>query len=180
MNDYKVKGSSINSKIYFIKERFSESNAENLINHFKDIISFPVLESSWYDYKLYVDILKKIVEMFYNSDVEKLKQVGVFSAKTVLSGVYKSFVHDKNFIKFLQKISRLHSRFYNQGEMSVNVLDNEQKCEITLKGAPTYSKEDNYIAAGFYIGSAIECGLSNVRCDIKPGNGFVQFILEWE
>ena len=180
MNDYKVKGSSINSKIYFIKEKFSQSNAENLKNQFNDIISFPVLESSWYDYQVYIDILKKIAEMFYDSDIQKLKQVGVFSAKTVLNGVYKSFIQGKDFTKFLKKVSRLHSRFYSKGEMLVEISDNENKCEIILKGAPIYSEEDNYIAAGFYTGSAMACGLSEIICNIEPGNGFVRFILEWQ
>ncbi len=118
--------------------------------------------------------------MFYDSDIQKLKQVGVFSAKTVLNGVYKSFVQGKDFTRFLKKISRLHSRFYSKGEMLVEISDNENKCEIILKGAPIYSEEDNYIAAGFYTGSAMACGLSEIICNIEPGNGFVRFILEWQ
>ncbi len=180
MNEYMVKGSSINSKIEFVKETFSLGDAEKLMQYFNGVISYPVLESSWYDYQIYVDILNKIAEMFYGSDIEKLKQVGIFSAGKVLNTVYKAYVKGGDFVKFLSRISMLHSRFYNMGKMEVKYTDGEKKCIIILKDAPIYSQEDNYIAAGFYMGSAIECGIDTVSCDIETKNNSVEFTLHWK
>lgn len=180
MNNYSVKGSSINSKIEYVEENMSADDAQMLKDMFSDRLSFPVLDSAWYDYELYVKILREIARVFFASDRERLKDVGIYSAQKVLSGVYKAYMKGGDFIKFLQKISMLHSRFYNKGRMDVSVSENKKTCTIVLSDAPVYAPEDNYIAAGFYMGSAMACGLQGVTCGIVEKGNAVGFELKWE
>lgn len=179
MSKYSVKGSSINSKIEYVEEEISAEDAGLLKETFKEEIKFPVLDSAWYDYDIYAKLLSEIARLFFASDKEKLKDVGIFSAKKVLNGVYKAYMMGGDFIKFLQKISMLHSRFYNMGTMDVSVSDTGNACTILLKDAPVYAVEDNYIAAGFYMGSAISCGLQSVKCSITEKTNAVEFQLTW-
>ena len=180
MNDnYKVKGSSLKSKFDFIKETFSHQKADLVMELFKDRDIFPILESQWYDYSIYIDLLNTISVSLFNGDITKLERLGDYSAKLALTGVYKSFIAKKDFLSFLKNSSYLHSRFYNMGKMSINIIS-DNNVKIVLSGAPRYDDPDIYVAAGFYVGAARLCGAKNISYKIEKTNNSIKYLLGWE
>ncbi len=180
MSDYKVKGSSINSKLDFVREEFGETGVERVKTEFESEGAFPVLDSAWYDFSLYDRVNRKIAEMFYGSNLKKLMVVGEHSAVKVLTTVYKAYVHGNDFEKFLARMSSLHNRFYNLGKMDITILEGGQSCEIVLSEAPEYSEADLFIAAGFYQGAAEVCGKNNIRTDFEMKGDKAHFVMKWE
>ncbi|MDY6787876.1 MAG: hypothetical protein SVK54_07110 [candidate division WOR-3 bacterium] len=180
MSDYKVKGSSISSKFDYIEENYSAEVLEEFKNVIENMIDFPVLDSQWYDFDVYDKINRTIARIYFDNDMEKLRDVGKHSAERVLSGVYSAYVRNHDFIAFLKRISMLHSRFYNKGEMDVDFSRDNKSCTIVLHSAPRYPRSDNYIAAGFYVGAAEFCGLKNVAYSITEEKDSVRFELKWE
>lgn len=83
----------------------------------------------------------------------------------MLSGVYRAPAAGKDSPGFLRRAALLHGRRYSHGAMDVDLADDGRSCSITLDGAPTDSKSDPYVAAGFYAGAA---GLPGIQA------------LEWE
>lgn len=181
MGEYKVKGSSINSKFDYIEDNYSAEDLEEFKKIIGDIIDFPVLDSQWYDFDVYEKINRTIARVFFDNNMEKLLDVGKYSAGEVLTGVYKAYVRNQDFIAFLKRISMLHSRFYNKGEMDVDFSRENNSCTIVLHSAPEYPRSDNYIAAGFYVGAAETCGMKNVSYSIiEEEEDRVRFELSWK
>lgn len=175
---YKVKGSSLKSKFDFIKEHFSSKKEELIRELFEDRNIFPLLESQWYDYSIYIDLLNTIAISIYKGDLKKLENLGAYSAKLALNGIYKSFVSQKDFLTFLKNVSLLHSRFYNKGKMDV-FIKSDNVVELVLSGAPRYDEADIYIAAGFYLEAAKLCGLTNIKYKFERIENGVKYILNW-
>ncbi|MFO8062460.1 MAG: hypothetical protein R6U31_05990 [bacterium] len=180
MSDYKVKGSSINSKFDYIEENYSQEDLEEFKKVIENMIDFPVLDSQWYDFDVYEKINRTIARVYFGNDMEKLLDVGKYSAVKVLTGVYSAYVRNHDFIAFLKRISMLHSRFYNKGKMDVDFNREDNTCTIVLHSAPRYPESDNYIAAGFYAGAAEICGKKNIKYSIIEENDSVRFELTWK
>ncbi|MCD6578152.1 hypothetical protein J7L48_01610 [bacterium] len=176
--NYKVKGSSMKSKFDFVKENFSTQKTELIMELFKDRDIFPILESQWYDYSIYIDILNTIAVSLFDGDLTKLQKLGAYSAKLALTGVYKSFMAKKDFLLFLKNVSYLHTRFYNMGKMNVDIIS-DNNVKIILADAPRYDEPDIYIALGFYIEAASLCGITNVKYSFEKIENGVKYILNW-
>ena len=175
---YEVKGSSLKTKFDFIKEHYSPQKAKLIEELFADRGIFPILESQWYDYSVYIDLLNTIAVSLYNGDLKKLEKLGAYSADLALKGIYKSFIAKKDFLTFLKNMSLLHTRFYNMGKMAVNkITDNE--VEISISGAPRYDEPDIYVSIGFYIEAGKLCGISNITYNFERIDNGMKFILKW-
>lgn len=177
---YCVKGSSIKSKLHFVKERFGAEAERALKAGLSANGHFLILDSDWYPYKVFDDLCIAIADNHFGGDLERLFEVGEFSAEQTLRSVYEAFVEGGDFLRFLSRIAALHGRFYNEGRMDVAVSPGGNACEIELRGAPQYSEADIQIAAGFYVGAARTCGLHRVRHEVRRRPDGVDFTLRWQ
>ncbi|MCP4896052.1 MAG: hypothetical protein GY906_03675 [bacterium] len=177
---YKVKGSSIRSKFKFVHDRFGADAENELREEFagrRDL--FPLLDSSWYPFSLYNEIICKIAERFYNGKLEALKEVGAFSAEEALTTVYRAYVASKNYVSFLRRIERLHQTLYSAGSMTVTVGRDGTSTLIEQHGAPVYSEADLHVAAGFYVGAGQLLGHHDISCHLDKGKAGANFELRW-
>jgi hypothetical protein len=177
--EYWVKGSSIKSKLEFVRERFGPDAEAALKRSFASQGLFLILESEWYPYALFDDLCVAIAENHYGGDLERLVEVGEYSAERTLRTVYEAYLEGGDFLRFLTRIATLHGRFYNQGRMEVEVGDDSKSCRLTLQGAPEYREADIQIAVGYYVGAAKTCGLKGVRHRIERKDDRVDFFLNW-
>lgn len=176
---YQVKGSSIRSKFDYVSEKFGEEAEAELRHKFGDEGASKFLDSGWYPFGVFDEILVWIAGRFFDGDIARLSEVGEFSAEKSLTGVYKIYLQQPTFDKFLERIATLHGQFYDQGEMVVEAEEGGSSCTIVLRGAPRYSMADTHVARGFYLGSARLFGLENPSCDFQIQSGQIQFNLSW-
>ena len=179
-DEYRVKGSSINSKFEFVRERLGGAAEGRLIDRLRDFENhFPILDSAWYPFTIYDQINRAIAELFFDGDLERLKEVGMFSAESVLNSVYKSFAQGKDYVGFLRRAAILHGRFYDAGKMEVILGDDGRSAEVVHTDAPVYSEADLHVASGFYIGAGRSLGLDDVRSEFRMTPTGVRFRLRW-
>ncbi len=179
-DDYLVKGSSIRSKFEFVRERFGRAAERELREEFEPQAgAMPFLDSSMYPFEIYDEINRAIAARFYDGDLERLREVGEFSARKVLTGVYRAFAAGRDFPRFLERAAVLHERFYRPGRMLVELGDDEASARVRLTDAPVYSEADLHIAAGFYLGAARLLGLENAFCDFHLKPDGAHFDLSW-
>ncbi len=182
MPEYKVKGSTVRNKFAYVESNFGSSAIENMTREFKkrygDTI-FPILNSTWYAFDVYVEILEYIAEHHYGGDMKKLEEVGKASAEDALKNIYSSFVHNKEYLEFLKKISKLHKMFYNEGKTDVIVHDNQKGCDIIHTDKSKYAEADMHVAAGFYQESAKLHDLKNISCSFTFSRTEARFTLTW-
>jgi hypothetical protein len=177
---YKVKGTSIRSKLAFVRKRFGVQGEEQLKSDLKDEKSlFPLLDSSWYPFELYDRVNRAIARRFFDNDLQALQEVGAYSAEEALTTVYRAFVRQGDYAVFLRHIEKLHKTFYNLGDMSVMVSRDKNYSEIEHFGAPEYSEADLQIAAGFYVGAGQLLGNKNVSCRLDQRPDGAHFELRW-
>ncbi|MDH3744735.1 MAG: hypothetical protein OES47_06510 [Acidobacteriota bacterium] len=181
MNDsFCVKGSSIRSKFDYVRDTFGPRAELELKESFSasdDIGS--VLDSGLYPFDLYDRVLWAVAERFLDGDVNRLREVGAYSAEKSLTSIYRAFAEGKDFLGFLSRIQLLHQRFYTHGTMAVDIGDGNKSTRITLTGAPTYSDADLQVAAGFYLGVGNLLGLESIRLHFERTDHGAVFDLSW-
>ncbi len=178
--EFQVKGSSIRSKFEFVRERFGDAAERRLATRFGDRPELePLLDSAMYPFTVYDELLRIIAEECYDGDLERLTEVGAYSARQVLTGVYRAFAAGKDFAGFLEHASVLHGRFYSAGQMSVDLAEDGRRCEIRLTGAPVYSEADLQVAAGFYAGAAELLGIEQLDWQLSWDQSGATYELRW-
>jgi hypothetical protein len=178
--EYRVKGSTIESKLAFVRERFGSGDEQALRGELRQQGLTLILDSAWYPFAVYDRLLVTIAERFYGGDLEKLVAVGQYSAERALTTTYAAYTRSGDFRRFLQRIATLHEKFYSTGGMQVTVGDNESWCEIRLSGAPVYTAADLYVAQGFYLGAARLLGLQAPKIDHTMQEDGAHFRLRWD
>ncbi len=119
-----IKGTAVISTEKFVKENhpdkyqdWLDSLPENSKNLFKD----GILAGNWYPLNDAVIIpTKKIGEIFFNNNIENaFYEVGVFSAKYALKGVYKIFVRVASVDFVLKRLTSIFSTYYSEGKIEI-------------------------------------------------------------
>lgn len=177
-DELKVKGSSINSKLAFARERFGEDAEKALDAYLSERGISQVLEGSWYLFDVFDGLLCHLAKLHYGGDLSRLQEVGEYSAEKSLTGTYSIYTL-WDFARFLERIASLHRRFYSIGEIEPRIAEDGQSCRIHMHGAPSYSEADLYVAQGFYIGAARVMGHESVYCQFEITHGEVVFELDW-
>ena len=178
-SNYRVKGSTLNTKFAYVRERFGEESEGAMRAHFEGRGLFPVLDADWYPYSLYVEILQLLADRHFDGDISKLVDVGDYSAEHALTSVYQAFVRGDGFTEFLGRISALHQLFYSLGRMEVRLWQDSDGCEIWHRDKPEYAEQDLFVALGFYLRAAKLHGLRGVSGAFSIEDEGAQFTITW-
>jgi hypothetical protein len=181
MVEYQVKGSTINSKFDFVRLEFGVEAEQRLEAQLEQQTGAkrPFLDSTWYPFKTYVAILRLIARNHYRGDLSKLAAIGAGSADVTFAGTYRAFVRGDDFLRFLRRMPQLHTQFYSQGRIDVELLDDRRGCSIRHRGKDTYDEADLYVAQGFYQRAAELHGLDVIDCAFTLTLEGAEFQLRW-
>ncbi len=177
-SELQVKGSTIRSKLDFARDRLGPEAEAGLQRALQSMDDSLLLDSSWYPFATYDALLRKIADSHFGGDLEKLRNVGAYSAEKALERTYEAYTRKGDFAYFLQRISALHDRFYSAGRLVVTA-HGEGFCELELVDSPVVSEADVQVAVGFYLGAAQRMGLTRARCGFTIEDGRVCYRLEW-
>ncbi len=178
--EYKVKGIAIRTKLDYVKEKHGHAAEEVLkasFGHYKSLM--PLLDSSWYPFALYDEVIRAIAERFFAGHLSGLREVGTYSAQQALTTVYKSFARSGDVAEFFKRIGSVYSTYYNLGEMHGEAEPTGNGYSLTLSGAPLYSEADLELSAGYFLGACKLLGRPQASCSYKAVNGSVHYDLRW-
>ena len=154
---YSVTGSVLRSKLEAHESLFGASAVQGLKIRIGRDIPRNISQLEWYPFEILEKILADIQTHQCSGQVEKLSAIGAETARILLTSTYKPLTAGSNWPLFMQTASRLHSRYYNRGEMLVTFAD-DGVCRVDLVGAPRYPLADLHVAGGFYHNAAIILG----------------------
>jgi hypothetical protein len=178
--EYKVKGIAVRTKFDYVRENHGKSAEEALKSGLVQYRShMPLLDSSWYPFAFYDDVIRAIATRFFSGHLTGLREVGVYSAQQALTTVYKSFARSGSVAEFFKRIGSVHSTYYNLGEMRDEADPAGNGCTVLLSGAPVYSEADQEISVGFFLGACRLLGKPEARCSVRTANGGVRYELRW-
>jgi hypothetical protein len=178
--EYKVKGIAVRTKLDYVRERHgtaAEAEVKAGLDRYKSLM--PLLDSSWYPFALYDDVLRVIATRFFAGHLTGLREVGTHSAQSALTSVYKSFARSGNVAAFFERIGALYSTYYNLGQMQATFDPTGAGCTILLSGAPVYSPADLEVSAGFFVGACKLLGKPGARCSFRSAKDSVHYELRW-
>jgi hypothetical protein len=177
--EYKVKGSTLLSKIKFVHDQLGVEAEKRLLSELSAQEFPPIFESGWVPFKRYEELLGIIVELFLDGDVRRLVEVGEYSARNAFGSTYKSWIHNKDIIGFLKWIDRLHRTLYSHGHIEVVIAEGERGCKILHRGKPRYCEADLYVALGFYQGATRLLGHRSTSGTYEHDPEGVTFTITW-
>jgi hypothetical protein len=177
--EYKVKGSTLLSKIQFVRERSGPEAEQRLRDELSRRGFPPMFETGWVAFERYVELLEIITKLFFGGDSKRLEEVGEYSARHALGTTYEVFVRGKDFVDFLKHISQLHKMFYSHGRIEVVLDKSGRSCKILHRDKPKYAMPDIHVAVGFYRGAGQLLGLKYVSVRFERDPQGVTFTLTW-
>lgn len=183
-----VKGTSIISTRDFVKETFpSKYNdwLKSLPVESKKLYEGTVRVGDWYEIKpAYYDPMEKIVEQFYNLDYQKAgEEMGKFSAKIALTGIYKVFLFVATPQYLMKRASRMVETFYVPSD--VEVVETASKMAVMkIKKFDGITKTLEYRFAGWIIKALELCNCKNVSykmtSQISSGQTSTNIEFKWD
>ena len=140
-----------------------------------------ILNVNWYEFAHLMAVDRAIVKTYGGGDVGVLRQVGAYSARLNLNGVYKVFRRN-SIHEFLENGARLHSKFQDFGEAAY-LKSSEFSSQMIHNRYCSYSPLFCESALGFYRESLQLHGARNVAVDETccqcRGEESCTFALRW-
>jgi hypothetical protein len=183
-----VKGTSIITTRDFVKVTFPAKYNDwlkSLPADSKKLYEGSVKVSDWYDIKAaYIIPMDKIVEQFYNFNIQKAgEDLGKFSAKVALTGVYKVFLFVATPQYLMKRASRMVETFYIPSE--VEVAETASKTAVMkIKKFDGITKVLEYRFAGWCVKALELCNCKNITykitSHISSGQSNTAIEFKWE
>ncbi|RPH31959.1 MAG: hypothetical protein EHM93_11505 [Bacteroidales bacterium] len=183
-----VKGTSIITTRDFVKETFpSKYNdwVKSLPAESKKLYEGHVRVSDWYEIKpAYYEPMDKIVEQFFSFNPQKAgEEMGKFSAKVALTGIYKVFLFVATPQYLMKRASRMVETFYVPSE--VEVVETASKMAVMkIKKFDGITKTLEYRFAGWCVKALELCNCKNISykitSHISSGQPATNIEFRWE
>jgi len=141
-----VKGTSAVSTFDFVKSQYSDQLDEwisSLPDESKEIFTDTILATNWYPMQAGLIVpTKHVAKLFYSGDAEKASfEIGQFSAKKGLSGVYSLFVKIAKPSFVLKRSPQIFSTYYKNSSFEI-IEDGSNFANFKITG---FKKQDELI-----------------------------------
>ena len=136
------------------------------------------VEKEWYDYDLYLEMLRVADKTVGMGDQSKIYEIGYWNIKNL--GHLSYLARAPDIRKFIKNANENWNQVYDFGSVEV-VDDQENKLVMRYKGFPNSPEKCQYFR-GSLKGMMEICGLEGsveeVKCNTK-GEDYCEFVLEW-
>ncbi len=181
-----VKGTAVKSLVKYMKKIYPEKFndwldllPEEVREEFKNII----FSSRWYDVDLYMRLpILKAAEVA-NADVKKMAwDMGVYSSKEALSGVYRVFTKFTSISLMIKKVFLFLSTYYRPSSVEVTLLDEAKRHAVII--FRNFISADDIIMqriAGWGYSTLIQTGAKKVELSMEQfAENDVIMTVDWE
>jgi hypothetical protein len=141
-----------------------------------------ILPVNWYEFSDLIAIDRAIMNAYSGGDIRVLRDVGAYSARINLTGVYRVFKRD-SIHDFLDSGARLHSKFQDFG-VAKYMKTSPTSGDVILSAYRSYSPLFCESAVGFYRESLTIHGAKSVNVDERAcqciGGESCTFSIQWD
>lgn len=176
--EFLIKGSSLRTKLNFASRRLGPEARASLERHLIEALgNRPILDADWYPFATYEGLLQHLLDRFLAGDVERLQEVGQFSADAALSSVYETYARG-GFAAFVDRLPMFHQRLYTVSRLVVRVKE-ANACVLDTVNMPRISMADVHVSCGFFVGAARLLGHPKARGSALAKDTYVRYRIEW-
>lgn len=183
-----IKGVAIQATKQFIIEKFGEKEflrwLESLSPEAKTVYSKDILPNVWYPLtKICSEPRQKMCDLFYGKDIKGCIELGEFSARYSLKGVYKILIVITTTSYLVKKVAQTSSMYYKPSKYVV-VSDKDKKVVIHIEDFPEPSKAIEYTNLGYLKGALEICGYKGVKVQLTKsltnGDVYSELIVSYD
>lgn len=121
-----VKGVVLKARVDYLTKFHGEEAFERLLESLKPetraLLEGGVLSSSWYPVQASVEMLETMDRLYGKGDLALCREMGRFSARAALGGVYRGYVRQKDFAFVNRMTPKIYRQYYDSGRMVTEVL----------------------------------------------------------
>ena len=183
----RVKGSTLRSRLEFLRERFGEDSVESVLEGLgvddRTTIG-KVMPGSWVAFDVVDRFDRQIIDRFGAGHDELAREFGAFSARKNLTSLYKMFVEQAQGDPhaLFDNLSNLHRNFYDTGGMrALRAGERTTNLEVDYEGAAT--RPNCLTAVGFYATALELIGVAGAKVEEREcqaeGAKLCRFEIHW-
>lgn len=182
-----VKGAAVVSTKAFVESKYEGELIKwlsNLPEKSQKIYTQTISESKWYSLNdAFVVPTRIMLKMFYDNDLSGANELGSYSAKKGLTGIYKVFVKMGSPAFIISRAAKVFTAYYK--DSSIKVLSSTKKSVILMIDRfPEYADVVEHRIIG-WIDKALEIsGCENVKTQVVhsflKGDPFTEFFITWD
>ncbi len=185
LNGGHIKGSMMAAHFRWLKEQRTPGEQAQFWGTLpRDVhqrVSGMILPVSWYSFADLIAVDRALVDLFGSGVATLLREVGAYSARINLSGVYKKFTRS-SVHEFLENGARLHGNFQDFGEVAY-VKSSAVSARMIHTNYSSYSPLYCESAIGYYVEAVSMHGVADVvavetSCQCR-GDESCTFMIRW-
>ena len=181
-----IKGSILESRLQFVKERFGEQAVDRVISALpasdQETLRNPINKDGWYHFQTAQNLDGAIVQVIGKGDARLFEEMGAASAQQNLSGTQKFYLDLGNPQGFMLRAPLIYHVYYNKGWRDYKPTGPTTGVMTTYE-AETYSTADCMTVMGWYKQALSMCGANDAviveeTCRARGGD-YCRYLVSW-
>lgn len=183
-----VKGIAVEVFQPFLSERHGPAGyrqwLDSLPDPSRELLSAPVDPNRWYPLReAFVDPTLAMCRMFHGESLDGAKEIGHYSARRALGGVFRSAIKLVSVRLFILRATAMMPTYYRPSQLAVPEIG-ERRAVICITHFPEpHPAVDNRIAG--WARGALEAhgqrsASANITRSLAAGDPYTEIILEWK
>jgi uncharacterized protein (TIGR02265 family) len=181
-----IKGSILESRLQFVKERFGEQAVERVISSLPATdqapLRNPINKDGWYHFQIAQKLDDAIVQVIGKGDARLFEEMGAASAQQNLSGTQKFYLDLGNPQGFMLRAPLIYHVYYDKGWRDYKPTGPTTGVMTTYE-AETYSAADCMTVMGWYKQALRMCGANDAviveeTCRARGGD-YCRYLVSW-
>jgi hypothetical protein len=181
-----IKGSILESRLQFVKDRFGEQAVEDVISALppsdQATLRKPLNGAGWYHFQTGQKLDDAIVQVIGKGDASLFEEMGAASAQLSLSGTQKFYLDLGNPQGFMLRAPLIYHVYYDKGWRDYKPTGPSTGM-MTTYDAETYSAADCMTVMGWYKQALRMCGAKDVdiseeTCRARGGD-YCRYLVSW-
>ncbi len=184
-----AKGLLFKSLKEFAIENYGQEGLDKLLSSISEearkIINGPLMDAASYRGNLFLEVNRKICEIFGEGNPEFAKKLGAFSARKSIKGPFKFILRLASIPWTLKRGEMIYKMYYpHMGELKMEKIDDEKnEAIIIIRNLPFKDLYFEYRIAGWIEEVGKILGSDRTRIEIKKsvakGDEKVEYHLVW-
>ena len=179
-----IKGIVLLGRLNFVEEKFGKDGLKEFLDKLevdKESPLFqPVIISKDYPENLLTDLDRVLLKHYFNNEVQKFYELGVWHAQHLMSTYFQIYIDEKNPGGFLNQIARLRPYLIGLGDVSVSEIE-PREYYMLINYGQEYPESVRLSELGFIEEGLRLCGARDVKSKIEEKNDIsVEYKFTWK
>ncbi len=179
-----IKGIVLLARLNYVEEKFGKEGLKHFLEKLevdKESPLFqPIIISKDYPENLLSDLDKVLLNHYFNNDLNKFYDLGIWHAQHLLPTYFQIYIDEKNPGGFLQQMVHLRPYLIGLGEMNVSEIEPNEYYMLINYGQK-FPESVRLSELGFIEEGLRMCGAKDVKSKIEEKNEIsVEYKFIWK